>query len=251
MKIAITIPTYNRQEKLEKCLESIKKQTHKNIDVYVYADNNDVKTVEFIWNKALNKDEWYGKIKAIVNDKREYVVGSWNKFSSKYMNEDSIYDGMVWCVDDVELYPDCIENAVNSMLNNFPDTDGVIGFAQECPNSPNYTYKPYGQVLLGKKFIHRYKEVNFKVCCQDYIHWRQDFEMWTFASKLNKFHFNENCKLIHYHPSFIKSLMDNTHSIVRGNINKRDMELYRKRTSKGYLWGENFYLIGDTQGEQK
>ena len=69
---------------------------------------------------------------------------------------------------DVELEPDCIAKAVSSMLLEFPDTDGVIGIHQVCPDHIGYTYCPVGQCLVGKKFIERYAAVDYQLCCPDY-----------------------------------------------------------------------------------
>lgn len=244
MKIAVVIPTYERIEKLKKCLLSLSNQTYQNFSIYIYCDNNDKETFNYFANSPLNTWTQYEAIKKItVNEKREFVIGSWNKFfSQEFIKSD--YDGVAWIVDDVELYPDYLEKCVNAMQQHYPDLDGVIGTSQECPNHPEYTYKVFGQVLLGKKFIERYKEVDYKVCCPDYNHFYQDEEMWSFANKLEKFHFCKDAVLKHYHPGFIKTMLDKTHGIVRQpSIKNHDNATKKLRIQKGYLWGQNFGLV--------
>jgi len=233
MKIAVVIPTYQRVKKLERCIKSILNQTYKDVEIFVYADDNDRETESFV--SGLNNPT----ISVAVNDTREYVIGSWNKFTRECWDKD--WSIMAWIVDDVELDKHCFENAVYRMLTLFSDTDGVIGLSQSCPGVEGYTYKPYGQSLLGRKFISRYP--GHAASCPDYIHFWQDQELYTYASSLNKFYHSREAIVKHYHPSFIKEEMDATHSLVRGLVKKKDTETYYKRRQQNLTWGRNFNLI--------
>lgn len=237
LKVAVVIPTYKRAKKLERCLNSLVNQTYRNFTVFVYCDNKDSSTTEYFKRKKFNF-----KITWAINSKHEYVIGAWNKFFSRYHEK---YDAVLWCVDDVELYPNCIEEAVYIMSEAFPDTDGVIGLMQECPGHPEYTFKWYGQCLLGKKFIQRYKEVDYKVCCPDYKHFYQDEEMYMYANSVDRFFRHPLAKMKHYHPGFVQEEMDETHPIVRGDVKRQDDEIYRLRREKGLVWGQSFKLIGE------
>lgn len=226
-KIAVVIPTYKRTRKLNRCLESLEQQTYKDFNIFIYCDNNDIETYNYI------RENWF-VAGCIVNDKQEFVIGSWNKFFSQFHNK---YDAVLWCVDDVELHPTCLEELVKSMKSNFPDLDGVVGVKQECPGHPEYTFKWYGQCLIGKKFIERYKEVDYAVCCPDYQHFYQDEEMWMYASSLGKFVNCETAVLNHYHPAFVPEEMDETHPIVRGKTKRIDDAVYKMRREKNLIWG--------------
>lgn len=235
MKIAIVIPTYKRINKLKRCLESIYNQTYKEFDIFVYCDNNDSETYSWLIENHLDK------VKVNINRTQEFVIGSWNKFfSSEHLK---FYDAVAWIVDDVELYPDYLERLVADMNRLFPDLDGVIGATQVCPGRKEYTYKPYGQVLIGKKFIERYKEINYQVCCPDFNHFWQDCEMWEYATSLNKFYHSQGAVLKHYHPAFLSNEMDETHPLVRGKIKSQDDETYKKRKKLNLIWGREFTLI--------
>ncbi len=238
VKVAIVIPTYQRIKKLKKCLYSLSNQTYQNFDIHIYCDNNDKETFNYFADSPLNTWTQYGAIKQItVNDKQEFVIGSWNKFFTQYHNQ---YDAVAWIVDDVELHPTYIEELVKSMQTNFPDLDGVVGAKQECPGRPDYTFKWYGQCLIGRKFIERYKEVDYAVCCPYYKHFYQDEEMWMFANSLGKFVNCETAILNHYHPAFVPEEMDATHPIVRGQVKKNDDAVYRMRREKNLVWGQTW-----------
>lgn len=237
MKTAVVIPTYKRPEKLDRCLHSIIGQSiGKNLSIYVYADNNDVETKE-------HAEKHWGQwgIKCFVQPKQSYVIGAWNRFTKEQW--DDKWDAMMWCVDDVELYPNCIEEAVKCMKENFKDGDGVVGIKQVCPGREDYTFKWFGQVLLGRKFVARYPEQ--QVCCPAYQHFWQDEEMYEYACSLNKFVSCNTAVLKHYHPGFLPEEMDSTHPLVRGETFRRDKAVREERQRLGYIWGKNFNLIGE------
>lgn len=230
-KIAIVIPTYQRIQKLERCIKSIYINTYKNYQIYIYADNNDKNTYYYL-------DSKYHQIRCQINDSQKFVVGSWNRFFKEQINDD--WNIVMWLVDDVKLSFNCIQNAVNCMQDNFPDLDGVVGLSQECPDHPEYTYKEYGQVLIGREFIERYKEVGYQVCCPYYTHFWQDEELYQYANSLNKFVHCKNANLRHYHPGFIKEERDNTHLIVRKEIIQKDTEIYNNRKKRNLVWGQSW-----------
>ena len=247
-KIAIVIPTYQRIKKLERLLDSLAKQTYQNFSVYIYCDNKDKKTFDWV------EDEWInfgftskeGRLvplescvkKAVLNDKQEFVTGSWNKFFKDYHDK---YDAVQWLCDDTEVFPNFLEEAVKCMETNYPDTDGVIGTHQICPNHPEYTFKYYGQPLIGKKFISRYEAVDYAVCCTSFRFLFQDEELYLHATSLGKFKECNTAILKHFHPGFIKEELDSTHSLSRTNeIRQADKLTYTLRRSKGLIWGLSF-----------
>ncbi len=235
MKIDIVVPTYNRPEKLKRCLDSIIKQSYKDWECLVVINGNDDETPKML-DKIKDSRIWYK-----TRGWNSYVIGAWNYYFEKFFTKRN-KDAIMWIVDDVELKENCLENAIITMKGAFPDTDGVVGLHQECPDHPEYTFKWYGQVLLGKKFIERYKDVNYKVCCEAYRHFYQDEEMHMFASSLGRFWNCEEAQLIHYHPSFIKTNIDEAHNKVRFDIKKNDLKVYTERRKKGLVWGKTWEI---------
>lgn len=230
-KIAVVIPTYKRPDKLKRLLRSLDKQTYKDFDVFIYFDNCD-------YESSLHIDplNYSFHIYTTVNTEQKYVIGSWNHFFSTSTG----YEAVQWLVDDVELTNNFLEEAYNCLIKNFPDTDGVIGTKQACPGHSNYTFKWYGQAMIGRKFIERYKDVNYQVCCPHYFHFYQDEELWMYASSLNKFIECPTALLYHYHPAFAKEEIDSTHPIVRGNVMVEDKTIYNQRRSQGLIWGKTW-----------
>jgi len=235
MNFTIVIPTFKRIEKLDRCIESILQQTHQDFYIYVLADNFDFATTNHVNDRYNSKF-----VTAYTMQDHCYVMGCWNWFTLNHFDE--IQDAMVWIVDDVQLYPDCLDKLNQAWEEHFGESrDGVLGIHQVCPGNPNYTYKPYGQVALGKTFISRYP--NNMVCCPNYTHFYQDEEMWEFAKSLGKFH-ETTATLNHYHPAFIKDEMDETHSIPRGETHSKDTDMHRRRQINKLIWGKSFQLLG-------
>lgn len=234
MHFALVIPTYNRIEKLQRCVDSIWASTHQNFDIFVMCDHNDEETYNY-WRQDPMRNK---KVVPMLMTEHRYVMGCWNYFTENHMN--AIRDAMVWLVDDVELYPDTLEKLNQYYLKNFPEGDGVVGISQECPGHPDYTYKPFGQVALGKKFIERYKDVNYHVCCDSYVHFFQDEEMYQYSSSIDKFVHCKDAVLKHYHPCFLPEELDDTHHIVRGSVYTEDLETFKRRQKEGLVWGHSF-----------
>lgn len=236
MRVDIVIPTINRAKKLDRCLASIINQDYQNYEVCVIMnDCGRQDTIEVVDKYDFSKF-WYK-----IPGNNLGVGGAWNYYFTNFFERRNP-DAVLWLVDDVEVLSYTIEKAVGCMLINFPDTDGVVGLAQECPGNPNYTFKWYGQVLLGNKFIKRYKEVNYQVCCPVYFHWFQDQEMYTYASSLNKFVECPEAKLFHYHPAFVKGEKDTTHALTRGHMMNKDKIVRQLRLDRNLNWGNSWTL---------
>ena len=241
MKLLIGIATYKRKEKLLRCIQSIKNSSYKNFEIVIVADNYDKQTQTYLYETL-----GYSGFVCEVQPSQEFVIGAWNRIVQRYFFQCS-FDGFIGLCDDVELYPESLEHAVKAHQEYFPDTDGIIGFRQECPGHPEYSFKWFGQTLMGRKFIERYATANYQICCPDYKHFYQDEEMYEYSSSLGKFKECESAILNHYHPGFIKTEMDETHTIIRKGPEspiKHDQTIRAMRKNSGYLWGRDFNLIG-------
>jgi glycosyltransferase involved in cell wall biosynthesis len=238
MKILIAIATYRRIEKLQRCLDSIARanRTFVQCDVVVVADNNDFETAAY-----LNRSN-HCTLLNYVQTEHKFVIGAWNWAVNAHVIPGG-YDGFIGLCDDVEVTPHAIEAAVIAMKQNYPNTDGVIGFRQECPGHPEYTFKWFGQTLMGRAFIERYKDVDYQICCPFYKHFYQDEEMYKFAHSMGRFHNEVDALLYHYHPSFVRNEIDDTHNIIRSgptSPKNHDIALYKRRLIEGKIWGETW-----------
>lgn len=231
--ILVGISTYNRPKKLVRLLSSLQIQTYKDFHTMIVFDNMDYDSQDALLSVNLPIR------RMVVNDEQGFVIGCWNLIHEELYGD---YNAHLMLVDDVELHPTCIGEAVRCMQEHFPDTDGIIGITQQCPGHPEYTWKEFGQVLIGRKFIERFEEVDYKVHCPKYLHFYQDEELWMYAKKLDKFKLCPTAVLDHFHPSYIREEMDVTHNVTRGKgqVLNTDKKLFLERRSKNLLWGESF-----------
>lgn len=241
MKILACIATYNRPEKVKRCIDSILNQTWKKIDIMVCADNNDIETMDYIDLKFPSNE--YPNIDVIINERQLFVGGCWNKIIKYGKTErDDIYDGYLMLVDDVVLEPNCVENAVFDMGrvfggDKFKGDDAVIGITQTGKQAG---FVPAGQCLIGSTFVDRFKEVDYQVYNPEYSHWFIDGELHEYAESLDKFYLSITAKLEHLHPAFYSEEMDDTHKITRGQIMKEDKKTRQLRQEQGLIWGQSF-----------
>jgi len=145
-------------------------------------------------------------------------------------------DGLLWICDDMEFLPGSIERARDIHTAEFPDGDGVVGFAQLLCG----TYHPTGVGLMGRLFLHRY-------------HGKIPFYpgYWLFASQeilwlcrhledqhpsLEFFRHEPACAVRHYHPARYPHELDRTHADGR-RYKKQDQALARERERTGQIWG--------------
>lgn len=226
MKSLLAIATYQRPKKLQRLLNSLNSKSNW-YDVVVIQDNMDNSANDVISNDL--------NIKMLINHKQEFVIGSWNRAIKEiFIKED--YQYFCGLCDDVQFEPNTLKEIIKYHKENFSDTDGVVGFNQKLGNTNEDHGTPYGQTLIGREFIKRYKNVDYKVCCPYYKHFYQDFELYQYALSLNKFKLCENAILRHYHPCKLKEELDEIHYITRGKIKKEDDELFKQRQEMKKLW---------------
>jgi glycosyltransferase involved in cell wall biosynthesis len=208
IKFDILIPTFQRRDKLLRCLNAIYNNTYKR------------------WNISI-----------------QYDVD--NKFAFNYWNEQCLRGTGDWVIclsDDTELHPDCLEKIIEIANEKYPDTDGFIGINQENIQDGHGASKS-AQPCMGRKFLERFG--NRGPFCHDYIGFFADTEIGDFARSINKFTWGESAKLTHYHPGHFISEIDFAHHNLRQNDRIGfDKEMYKRRRELGYLWGRDFNLCG-------
>ncbi len=137
--------------------------------------------------------------------------------------------------DDMTFFTNAIDIAMETMEDNYPDGDGVIGLNQS--NMENFCKA--GFVLVGRKFIDRFPDS--QLYCPDYLHYFSDPELMAFAKSINRFTYAEDAKVLHFHPA-VTGKQDETNKVSRTRW-KHDKDVSNKRLEKGYLWGENFASV--------
>jgi len=232
MKIFAAIPSYNRQDKLIKCIESIERNKehlgeHKLILGLYFNTTQEVEFFEELYGKT----DWVYPF--FINEEHR-APDLWNSILTKNQS-----DLVCYLSDDLELEPHCMINAIDCMNNMFPDLDGVVGLS--ITNFPENRVVQASFGLIGTKFADRFPDRH--VFCPEYSKFCIDKELEIYAKSINRFHYCTAARLYHHHPAHSKSAPDETHIHVRKHL-LIDMQMRTKRQEKGYLWGKNFELIG-------
>jgi len=208
----IVIATRNRLVKLLNTLKTIPLADW--ISVCVVCDD-DEETFQYL-------RQYRPDVEAILTDSHIGSVACRNMAISK------IDTHVLYATDDLLFRPQCIDRAMGSMREWFPDYDGVIGIKQE-PGG----YHPSGVALVGQPFLQRYPER--QLFCPDYWHFSAHEVMWH-AEAVERFHLEEGATFWHLHPAKFKEEMDETHR--EGRIHKdRDMALIAERKNNNLIWG--------------
>lgn len=149
-EITLLIPTYNRDELLDNCLNSVSKQTFKGSIHCVIMNNNSTDGTNDVIRNWINKAEF--KITPIDNKENLDPIENW-KSGLKYM--DTEYSK--WLQDDDWLEPEAIETMVQDIYDYKPN-----GLIYNCNiYSKNNDYQPiYNYYKHSTKKITRNDVVN-------------------------------------------------------------------------------------------
>ena len=211
--VTITISTRNRWRKLARCLASI--PVDPRFEVYVCCDG-DRETFNLLSPNIVSL--------VLISDRHQGSPACLNMLA-RYVK-----DGLLYLMDDAELYPDTLENALKEYNEVFPGDDGMMGIHQDGTAGSES-----GMALLGTNFLSRFPDKKFNY--PGYWHF-SDMEIKALADKLGVFHYSKTAKLKHYHPDEHMGELDQTHRDAR--IRKHeDFELYRQRQGAGLIYGFN------------
>lgn len=140
---------------------------------------------------------------------------------------------ILYATDDIVFLPRSIAIAYKSLIERFPDLDGVIGFAQI---GSGLNYSKIGVALMGARFAERYSER--KIFFPGYFHFACQ-EIGRLAGKLDKLYFNEHAIIRHDSPFFNKKIpFDQAHADAR-KYRERDQQLSKQRNFRNLIWGDH------------
>jgi len=232
LKINIVIPTLHRPQKLLQCINSINLaslliEEHR---WFLYIYYSDVKDLE-------NDDELYSQQRNIFVRLLDKPYNA-SEFWDDYLKEQH-FDIFIYLNDDVIVESLFFKKIVDIMNKQYPNLDGVIGFRQANIPLEQTVKTAYG--AIGEEFVERFP--NRAVFMPAYRRFFLDKELELYAIKINKLYFDEikSPQLIHLHPAFDKSQLDETHLDVRKYL-REDNILFNRRKAKNLIWGENFEI---------
>jgi len=220
MYVNIIIPAYKRFESLKRTLHSIKESDYKKTFTTVVVDGF--------------QDDRYAQLK---DNQTDITYNSKRIDWPRCMNEALKRiegDLFLYGADDIKFYPDCISKLVESMKSLYPSGDGLIALKQSQKRSGG----AFG--LIGDKFVERFPDR--EVFCPDYLHFGSDTELKDFAVKAGLYYFCTDAVVWHDRSFRRPEVQDEAFNIGRAGKD-RDIETYRTRRRKGFLWGENFHRI--------
>ncbi|AEM22069.1 glycosyl transferase family 2 [Brachyspira intermedia PWS/A] len=125
--VSVLIPTYNRKDLLKRALDSVLKQTYKNIEIYITDNASTDGTKEFIL-EYLNNDN------RIIYSRREKNIGPLYNGSEAYTHLKGKY-AIVLCDDDYFVSNTFFENAVKAMEEN--ENVVIVRGIVKCFNEKN------------------------------------------------------------------------------------------------------------------
>ena len=224
LSLRICIPTLNRRDKLQVCLNSIF-QGAKTDKVKVSIYFGDKEELEFFQEQLMN-------IPTVdCNYLESYRVPDFWNARLLELKEDAL----LYINDDVEFYEDTLEVILEDFKRRFPDTDGVMGLNQVNIKDPNKVQSAFG--VIGTKYANRFPDR--QVWAPFYDRFYCDWEVWKYAVDIKRFFYNEWARINHYHPCTNRALEDATHNKVRTYL-KSDKQTFQRRQASNLLWGHSF-----------
>jgi len=212
--IEVIIATRNRLRKLQQTLKSLIKQNI-NLCIKICCDDD---IITYNWCID-HKYEVYNYASHVGS------VACRNFLSQKTIGS------VIYSTDDIIFQPESIKIAINSLIERWPDTDGIIGFNQT--GNTNKVPCKSGIALVGRKFMDRFP--NRRMFCPKFFHFAAQ-EIQMIGEHYHRFYFNEQAIIHHLSPFKESRYMDKTHMDAR--IHKQcDHLLMQERKIKGLIWG--------------
>ena len=215
-KIIIAIPTCSEQrfDSLVQTVESIQAGNHKNVHPVIVADGN-----PRIYERAHKS---LRHVTILLNKERI----DWNASVNRVLREfDAPY--YIYASDDLIFPENCIEAAMATMKEKFPDGFGLVTIGKKVRTA-------FG--LIGLKFADHFP--SRQVMCPDLIHYGADSELQRAVQELGNFAFppDRTSQVKHFRNK------DDTWRLAR-KIRTRDHRIYYQRMEKGLIWGVDFELL--------
>jgi glycosyltransferase involved in cell wall biosynthesis len=140
-KVSIIISSYNREDSIERSVESALNQTYKNIEVIVVDDGSTDTTVEIL------QKTFGDKIKLIVLEKNQGATNARNTGLKLAAGEYSI----VWDSDDI-LYPNAVETLLKK-AREFPEALTISSITKVFSGDQEVVYKPLSEGFVSREDV--------------------------------------------------------------------------------------------------
>lgn len=222
MKLALICATRNRNEKLQRMLQTIS-LVPEVTSIYLGWDGDKTGLDDFKKSAELFLGSSFDTNFCFIRNYEPHAgsVKVRNHLIATAMQDGA--DSILNAVDDIEWFPGPLRKAIKLLAPN-----NVIGLAQEEDHHPS------GITLVGKLFLENYS--GYQLFNPAYYHFAAQEVMWLAQKKGVFYYFDEPC-LKHYHPAFYKDQTDQTHQDAR-KFRSEDLQLIEARKRQGLIWGD-------------
>lgn len=227
MKISIVIPIYNVSAYVESCLESVRKQPYKDLEIILVDDCGTDNSMEII--RGYLKNHNLGEVRIIHHTHNRGLSAARNTGLGAATG-----DYVYFLDSDDELKDGCISEMVASL--NLQSYDFVIGNYEVTGNFKSALTLSDGAILGNKEILHSYAEGRWymmawnKLCRRDFLLSNDLFfeegvlhedVIWSF-----KLSCKANSMYVVQKPTYKYNIR--TASIITGTSIERDVILYMK-----------------------
>ncbi|MGD9688663.1 MAG: hypothetical protein AB7K52_03120 [Phycisphaerales bacterium] len=243
--VDVFLASFKRPDKLAAMIESVRESGYPARVLVAAGDLGTVETcerypglVECVFSSAVNR--------------RVGCTAPLNLVFRTLVRNDALF-----CTDDCVFAPDALDIAMSTLHERFPDTDGVVGLAQENIAGAYDLAFP----LMGRKFLDRFRQLPPEftrgrahsaaasgaagglglgqpgdLFWPGYFHLFNDAEIGLTIKCMGNWVFEPRAKLRHFHPEFGGGEMDATHDHGL-TFKNEDAIAWTTRRREGKLWG--------------
>ena len=137
IKVSVLIANYNNEKYLTECINSIKKQTYRNIEIIIHDDESSDNSI-----KKINK---YKNIK-IIRNKNRGKIGSYNQMNAYYRAFKKSSGKIIFFLDSDDIFK---RNKIKTVFNKFSKNKNLSSVF----DLPIYKYKSKLDIIRNKKKI--------------------------------------------------------------------------------------------------
>jgi len=268
-QISIFLPIYNKEKYIKRCIESIKRQSLKNIEIVAVNDNSNDETLNLLKEYAKNDN----RIKIVNNDKNHGLLysramGILNCSGKYIMNVDP---------DDELANNDSLEFLYNQTINSNADiiTFDIYHERREkivkckknniIQNQPQLLKSIFNKKNLMKDFLIWNKLIRKEIFLKAYNFFQNEiynyrwnyFEDNIWNILVNKYASSKLCtnKLIYIYHKNPDSLISKRYGLIefQNLLYRHEMynKIFIKKEEEKYLIAEHFYLFNKLNWKKK
>ena len=268
-KISIFLPIYNKEKYIKRCIESIQRQSLKDIEIVAVNDNSNDETLNLLTDYAKNDN----RIKIVNNDKNHGLLysramGILNS-SGKYImnvdpddelaNNDSLeflYNQTIISNVDIitfDIYDERMKKLVKCEKNNIIQNQSQLIDSIFKKNNQIKDYLIWNKLIRRKIFLKAYHFFQKEIYNNKWNYFEDD--IWNIL--VNKYASSKLCtnKLIYIYHNNPDSLISKRFGLIefQNLLFRHEMykKIFTKKKEEKYLIAEYYFLLNRLKWEKK